>query len=56
VLALYVLLVRMAEAFNTAIGNFCDVVIQGHVECISHVIDMAVGAVLACAEPPPTTA
>jgi len=44
-----ILLVWVAETFNTAIEYVCDVVSPGHSEAVKHAKDIAAGAVLLCA-------
>ena len=42
-------MVWMAEAFNTAVEYVCDVVSPGHSEAVKHAKDIVAGAVLVCA-------
>lgn len=44
-----ILLVWMAEAFNTAVEYVCDVVSPGYAEAVRRAKDIAAGAVLVCA-------
>jgi diacylglycerol kinase (ATP) len=42
-------MVWVAEAFNTAVEYVCDVVSPGYSEAVKHAKDIAAGAVLVCA-------
>ncbi len=48
-LAVAIVMVWMAEAFNTAVEYVCDVVSPGYAEAVKHAKDIAAGAVLICA-------
>ena len=44
-----IVMVWVAEAFNTAVEYVCNVVSPGHSEAVKHAKDIAAGAVLVCA-------
>ena len=44
-----IVMVWVAEAFNTAVEYVCDVVSPGYSEVVKHAKDIAAGAVLICA-------
>lgn len=44
-----IVMVWVAEAFNTAVEYVCDVVSPGYSEAVKHAKDIAAGAVLVCA-------
>jgi len=48
-LIIAIVLVWMAEAFNTAMEYLCDVVSPDYSEAVKHTKDIAAGAVLICA-------
>ncbi len=48
-LVIAIVMVWMAEAFNTAVEYVCDVVSPGYAEAVRRAKDIAAGAVLVCA-------
>lgn len=47
-LIMAIIMVWVAETFNTAVEYVCDVVSPGHSELVKHAKDIAAGAVLIC--------
>ena len=48
-LVMAIIMVWVAEAFNTAVEYLCDVVSPAYSEAVKHAKDIAAGAVLICA-------